>query len=52
VRDIDQPRGTAEAVRERIRSQPGRTVLVADARSQVLGAVDCLVLPNLTRGCL
>ena len=42
--------GAAEAVWERIRSQAGRTVLVADIGSQLVGTIDCLVLPNLTRG--
>jgi GNAT superfamily N-acetyltransferase len=41
---------TAEAVWERIRSQAGRSVLVADTGSSLVGTLDCHVVPNLTRG--
>jgi GNAT superfamily N-acetyltransferase len=42
--------GSADAAWERIRSQAGRSVLLADTGSQVVGTLDCFVLPNLTRG--
>jgi GNAT superfamily N-acetyltransferase len=32
-----------------IEEQPGRTVLVAETATTVVGTLDCVVLPNLTR---
>ncbi|MEA2383651.1 MAG: hypothetical protein QOH72_3622 [Solirubrobacteraceae bacterium] len=40
---------TAASVWERIESQSGRAVLVADTGAEVVGTLDCVVLPNLTR---
>jgi GNAT superfamily N-acetyltransferase len=42
--------GIAEAVWQQIRAQEGRTLLVADIGSEVVGTIDCCVQPNLTRG--
>ena len=44
------PQASADAVWAAISSQQGRTVLVADADGTVIGAADCLIMPNLTRG--
>lgn len=33
-----------------IEAQNGRTILVAESAFAVVGTVDCMVLPNLTRG--
>jgi GNAT superfamily N-acetyltransferase len=40
----------AETVWNAIRAQPGRTVLVAQAESRVVGTIDVSVMANLTRG--
>jgi ribosomal protein S18 acetylase RimI-like enzyme len=48
--DPPLPRATSDAVWAAMAGQQGRTVLVADAGDTVAGTVDCLVMPNLTRG--
>jgi GNAT superfamily N-acetyltransferase len=40
---------TARAAWEAIRAQAGRAVLVAAVDSDLVGSMDCLVVPNLTR---
>jgi GNAT superfamily N-acetyltransferase len=42
------PAGT-ERVWADVRAQPGRTLLVASLGGEVVGTVDCLVMPNLSR---
>lgn len=47
------PRLTGEVAHEawrQISTQAGRTILVAEDGTGVVGTVDCTVLPNLTRG--
>ena len=41
---------TAEAVWAQMEAQPGRTVLVADTGTRIVGTVDTYVVANLTRG--
>ena len=48
--DAPLSQGTADAVWAAISGQQGRTVLVAEADGAVAGTVDCVVMPNLTRG--
>ncbi|GGU06574.1 GNAT family N-acetyltransferase [Streptomyces coeruleorubidus] len=48
--DAPLSQGAAEAVWVAISGQQGRTVLVAEADGVVAGTVDCVVMPNLTRG--
>lgn len=47
--DDPAPEGAVEVWRQ-ISAQQGRTILVADVAGSVVGTVDCVVLPNLTRG--
>jgi N-acetylglutamate synthase-like GNAT family acetyltransferase len=39
----------ARAVWQQIQAQSGRTVLVADTGATLIGSLDCLIVPNLTR---
>ncbi|WP_432101813.1 N-acetyltransferase family protein [Streptomyces sp. bgisy091] len=48
--DAPLPEHTANGVWSGIHEQQGRTVLLAEADGVVVGTVDCMVLPNLTRG--
>ncbi|MFG2533272.1 GNAT family N-acetyltransferase [Streptomyces sp. NPDC048516] len=48
--DAPLPQQSADGIWAGICRQQGRTVLVAEADSVVVGTADCLVLPNLTRG--
>ncbi|MFH8494477.1 GNAT family N-acetyltransferase [Streptomyces coeruleorubidus] len=48
--DAPLSQGAAEAVWAAISGQQGRTVLVAEVEGVVAGTVDCVVMPNLTRG--
>jgi GNAT superfamily N-acetyltransferase len=48
--DPPVPADQAASVWRQIADHPGRTVLVAVLDDAVVGTVDCVVLPNLTRG--
>ncbi|WP_066589250.1 GNAT family N-acetyltransferase [Cellulomonas timonensis] len=48
--DSALPEARAQEVWAAIRSQPGRTILVAAVGDALAGSADCVVLPNLTRG--
>lgn len=49
----DDPSPSATAATEAwqaIEAQAGRTILVAETAGAVAGTIDCVILPNLTRG--
>jgi ribosomal protein S18 acetylase RimI-like enzyme len=46
----DRPPADPAEVWRQIAAQQGRTILVAELAGAVVGTVDCVVLPNLTRG--
>ncbi|MEE1797676.1 GNAT family N-acetyltransferase [Streptomyces sp. JV176] len=48
--DAPLPSDSARSIWTAVRHQQGRTVLVADLDSTLVGTADCVVLPNLTRG--
>ncbi|MDM8086005.1 GNAT family N-acetyltransferase [Cellulomonas cellasea] len=48
--DSALPDARAQEVWAAVRSQRGRTILVAVVGDALAGSIDCVVLPNLTRG--
>lgn len=48
--DSALPEARAQEVWAAIRSQAGRTIMVAVVGDALAGGADCVVLPNLTRG--